>query len=42
MVPPVAHGVAAISTGFFVEDEAAVIWRGPMLHKALDQFLVDV
>jgi ATP-binding protein involved in chromosome partitioning len=42
MVPPVAHGVAVISTGFFVEDEAAVIWRGPMLHKALQQFLVDV
>jgi ATP-binding protein involved in chromosome partitioning len=42
MVPPVAYGVAVISTGFFVEDEQAVIWRGPMLHKALQQFLVDV
>ncbi len=42
MVPPVAHGVAVISTGFFVGDEQAVIWRGPMLHKALQQFLVDV
>jgi ATP-binding protein involved in chromosome partitioning len=42
MVPPVAHGVAVISTGFFVGDDQAVIWRGPMLHKALQQFLVDV
>ncbi|MBA3654949.1 MAG: Mrp/NBP35 family ATP-binding protein [Actinobacteria bacterium] len=42
MIPPVRHGVAVISTGFFVGDEQAVIWRGPMLHKALQQFLVDV
>jgi ATP-binding protein involved in chromosome partitioning len=42
IVPPIAHGVAVISTGFFVGDEQAVIWRGPMLHKALQQFLVDV
>jgi ATP-binding protein involved in chromosome partitioning len=42
MVPPVAYGVAVISTGFFVGDDQAVIWRGPMLHKALQQFLVDV
>ena len=28
--------------GFFVEDDQPVIWRGPMLHKALEQFLVDV
>lgn len=42
MVPPVAFGVGVISTGFFVGDEQAVIWRGPMLHKALQQFLVDV
>ncbi|MGH9067252.1 MAG: Mrp/NBP35 family ATP-binding protein, partial [Acidimicrobiales bacterium] len=41
VVPPVAHGVACLSTGFFVEDETPVIWRGPMLHKALEQFLVD-
>ena len=33
---------AVISTGFFVGDDQAVIWRGPMLHKALQQFLVDV
>ena len=31
-----------MSMGFFVEDEQPVIWRGPMLHKALEQFLVDV
>ena len=31
-----------ISTGFFVPDDQAVIWRGPMLHKALEQFLTDV
>jgi len=32
----------AMSMGFFVPDDQAVIWRGPMLHKALEQFLVDV
>ena len=42
IVPPVAHGVKVISTGFFVPDEQPVIWRGPMLHKALEQFLTDV
>ncbi|HWG73307.1 MAG TPA: Mrp/NBP35 family ATP-binding protein [Acidimicrobiales bacterium] len=42
MVPPVAHGVACMSMGFFVDDDQPVIWRGPMLHKALEQFLVDV
>jgi ATP-binding protein involved in chromosome partitioning len=42
VVPPVAFGVRTISMGFFVEDEQPVIWRGPMLHKALEQFLVDV
>jgi ATP-binding protein involved in chromosome partitioning len=42
IVPPVAFGVAVISTGFFVGEDQAVIWRGPMLHKALQQFLVDV
>jgi ATP-binding protein involved in chromosome partitioning len=41
-VPPVAHGVKVISIGFFVEDDQPVMWRGPMLHKALEQFLVDV
>jgi ATP-binding protein involved in chromosome partitioning len=42
MVPPGAHGVRCMSMGFFLEDEQPVVWRGPMLHKALEQFLVDV
>jgi ATP-binding protein involved in chromosome partitioning len=42
VVPPVAHGVRVMSMGFFVDDDQPVIWRGPMLHKALEQFLVDV
>ncbi len=42
LLPPVAWGVRCISMGFFVPDDQAVIWRGPMLHKALEQFLVDV
>ena len=41
LVPPVVHGVRCLSMGFFVDDEQPVIWRGPMLHKALEQFLVD-
>ncbi len=41
VVPPLVHGVRCLSTGFFVEDDTPVIWRGPMLHKALEQFLVD-
>jgi ATP-binding protein involved in chromosome partitioning len=42
MVPPEAYGVRCMSMGFFVDDDQPVIWRGPMLHKALEQFLVDV
>jgi ATP-binding protein involved in chromosome partitioning len=42
MLPPEAHGVRCMSMGFFLDDEQPVIWRGPMLHKALEQFLVDV
>jgi ATP-binding protein involved in chromosome partitioning len=42
LLPPVAFGVRCISMGFFVPEDQAVIWRGPMLHKALEQFLVDV
>jgi ATP-binding protein involved in chromosome partitioning len=42
VLPPVAHGVRVMSMGFFVEDDKPVIWRGPMLHKALEQFLVDI
>jgi len=41
LVPPVVHGVRCLSMGFFVPDEQPVIWRGPMLHKTLEQFLVD-
>jgi len=42
LVPPEAHGVRVISMGFFTAEDQAVIWRGPMLHKALEQFLTDV
>jgi ATP-binding protein involved in chromosome partitioning len=42
ILPLEAHGVKVISMGFFVSDETPVIWRGPMLHKALQQFLGDV
>jgi len=42
IVPPSAHGVRAISMDFFVPADQAVVWRGPMLHKALEQFLQDV
>jgi len=40
--PLAVHGVKVMSMGFFVSDPQPVIWRGPMLHKALEQFLVDV
>lgn len=42
LIPPEVHGVRCISMGFFVEEDQPVIWRGPMLHKALEQFLTDV
>ena len=42
LVPPEVHGVRCISMGFFAEEDQPVIWRGPMLHKALEQFLTDV
>jgi ATP-binding protein involved in chromosome partitioning len=42
IIPLEAHGVRVMSIGFFVEEDAAVVWRGPMLHKALTQFLQDV
>jgi ATP-binding protein involved in chromosome partitioning len=42
MVPVPAHGIGLMSIGFFVNPAQAVIWRGPMLHKALEQFLGDV
>jgi len=41
VVPPTANGVRCLSMGYFVADDTPVIWRGPMLHKALEQFLVD-
>lgn len=41
VVPATANGVRCLSMGFFVPDDTPVIWRGPMLHKALEQFLVD-
>jgi ATP-binding protein involved in chromosome partitioning len=42
MFPIDSHGVSLMSVGFFVSDEEPVVWRGPMLHKALEQFLSDV
>jgi ATP-binding protein involved in chromosome partitioning len=42
IVPLDAHGIKVMSIGFFVEEDSAVVWRGPMLHKALTQFLEDV
>jgi ATP-binding protein involved in chromosome partitioning len=43
LIPIAAHdGISVMSIGFFVEQDAAVVWRGPMLHKALQQFLEDV
>jgi ATP-binding protein involved in chromosome partitioning len=42
LVPPERWGVRCISIGYFVPPGQAVIWRGPMLHKALEQFLTDV
>lgn len=42
IIPPEAHGVTVISIGFFASENNPVIWRGPMLHKALTQFVTDV
>ena len=42
LIPPESYGVRSISMGYFAPDDQAVIWRGPMLHKALEQFLTDV
>ncbi|NQY55615.1 MAG: Mrp/NBP35 family ATP-binding protein [Ilumatobacteraceae bacterium] len=42
LIPPERYGVRCISIGYFVPQGQAVIWRGPMLHKALEQFLTDV
>ena len=42
ILPPVAHEVKVISIGMFVPGNQPVVWRGPMLHRALQQFLADV
>lgn len=42
VVPALAHGVRCVSMGFFVDEGRAVAWRGPMLHKMLEQFVNDV
>ena len=42
LLPPEMWGVRCISIGYFVPEGQAVVWRGPMLHKALEQFLTDV
>jgi ATP-binding protein involved in chromosome partitioning len=42
IMPPSAHGVAVISIGMFTKGNTPVVWRGPMLHRALQQFLADV
>ena len=42
ILPPVSHGVKVISVGMFVDGNVPVVWRGPMLHRALQQFLADV
>ena len=41
VIPTAVHGVRCLSMGFFVPDEQPVIWRGPMLHKAIEQFVAD-
>ena len=42
IVPPVRGDLKLMSIGFFLEENAPIMWRGPMLHKALEQFLSDV
>jgi ATP-binding protein involved in chromosome partitioning len=42
IVPPEAHGVRVVSAGMFVEGNRPIAWRGPMLHRALEQLLADV
>src|SRR4051794_24292933 len=42
ILPLESHGIKVISIGFFLKEDEAVVWRGPMLHKALTQFLEDV
>lgn len=42
LLPPISHGIKHISIGQFVKGNAPIVWRGPMLHRALQQFLADV
>lgn len=42
IMPPQAHGIRVMSIGMFTPGNTAVVWRGPMLHRALEQFLADV
>jgi len=42
IVPPVKDGLKLMSIGFFLDGNEPVMWRGPMLHRALEQFLTDV
>ncbi|MFY9262071.1 MAG: Mrp/NBP35 family ATP-binding protein [Actinomycetaceae bacterium] len=42
IIPPVAHDVKTISIGMFMQENTPVVWRGPMLHRALEQFFADV
>ena len=42
IMPPTSHGVKVVSIGMFVQGNQPVVWRGPMLHRALQQFLSDV
>jgi ATP-binding protein involved in chromosome partitioning len=42
IVPPEAHGVKVVSAGMFVQGNRPIVWRGPMLHRALEQLLADV
>jgi ATP-binding protein involved in chromosome partitioning len=42
LLPPIEHGVKVVSIGMFVPPGQPVVWRGPMLHRALEQFLADV
>lgn len=42
ILPPVAHGIKVISIGMFLDSNQPVAWRGPMLHRAVEQFLTDV
>ncbi len=41
VIPTLAHGVRCVSMGYFVPDDQPVIWRGPMLHKAIEQLVTE-